>query len=837
MIYRLKNIFLIAILFSACTIPRKYQKNKPFVFKNNIELNGGKLSADEKSSLKQKMFTQLDDSMKTTVKDFIFALHILKSPPVFDSVNMARSAKNLKNTLTHIGYYNAKVVPDSQVWKARVNLAPLSFLSAPLSGLDRLFRPKIRNLRIQTDFVIDMGNPTLIDTFSYQLKTPELQQLAEQTREQSLIKEGNPVTKADVLGEISRLVELYRNNGYYKFNSDELRMRGDTSIEALTSVSDDPFETIRLLAEANEKRNNPTIKLAMVQNPGGDSSRLLKYYVSNIYIYPDYTGDDSISVATYKADTLRNSYIMRYHRKIVKKKFLLSHLVLKKGDLFRQNEYNSTINNFSKTGVWQNVNVQVVERKDSIGKLDIYVQLVPTKKYGFEGKVEASYSTNSNANSITVANAGNLLGLSGNISAQTRNGGRQGIKITHTLRTGVELNLNERPSAESFINSSDVGYNLTFAFPKLMLPRNLRDYFNREKRIDTLYSKQSFLGFSASNTNRIGLFKLNSFGLSAGYEWSPKFNKTWSVKLVNIEFSNLYNRSYAFDSTIKENPFLRYSFNTALVFGMTVGHSSLTYLPRRPNRDRVFSLKWNIEESGWFLGVLPLKDFGAVNKYLKNFIKGDVEAIYSVKKIKSEKVARVFLGVGIPIGSSDTTLPFFKQYFGGGPNSMRAWPIRGIGPGSKALPAYGPNKSLSDRTGDIRFEANVEYRKDLWQMIPNTLTLKWALFADMGNVWNFKNTQPDGSFDSTQLSFKNLYHDIGMNVGTGFRFDFNYVTLRFDFGFRVKRPELSENGGWKLPAIGFNDLWGKIFEKGKDDEYRKWRYENFNFTIGLNYPF
>ncbi|MBL0358997.1 MAG: BamA/TamA family outer membrane protein [Chitinophagaceae bacterium] len=480
------------------------------------------------------------------------------------------------------------------------------------------------------------------------------------------------------------------------------------------------------------------------------------------------------------------------------------------------------------------MNVQMVERKDSTGKLDMIVQLVPGKKYGFEGKLEASYSTNSNSNNVNVANAGNLLGLSGNISLQSRNAGRQGIKVTHALRTGVELNLNARPNAENFINSSDVGYNLTFAFPKLLLPKNLRDYFNKNKKIDNLYSKQSFISFSASNTNRIGLFRLNSFGLAGGYEWSPRPNKTWSLKLVNIEYSNLYNRSLAFDSTLNENPFLRYSFNTALVFGSTLGYTWININPKHPNR--VFSLKANIEESGWFLSILPLKDFSSINKDLRSFIKGDVEAIYTIKKSKSEIAYRGFLGIGVPIGSGDTTLPFFKQYFGGGPNSMRAWPIRGIGPGSKPLPTYN-SRRLSDRTGDIRLELNAEYRKDIWQMIPNTLTLKWALFADIGNVWNFKNTQPDGSYDSTQFQFKNLYHDLGMNVGTGFRLDFNYVVLRFDFGFRVKRPELSENGGWKLPSIGFDDLWGKLFKKGNNEEYRKWRYENFNFTIGLNYPF
>ena len=42
-----------------------------------------------------------------------------------------------------------------------------------------------------------------------------------------------------------------------------------------------------------------------------------------------------------------------------------------------------------------------------------------------------------------------------------------------------------------------------------------------------------------------------------------------------------------------------------------------------------------------------------------------------------------------------------------------------------------------------------------------------------------------------------------------------------------------ENNGWKVPSIGFNDAFGKLFKK----EYKEWRYNNMNFTIGISYPF
>ncbi|MES2848276.1 MAG: BamA/TamA family outer membrane protein [Bacteroidota bacterium] len=825
MINRLKNILLISVLISSCNTVKNFQQNKPFVFSStakNIEIEGGNFSKDEKNSLKQKMAGQLNDSSKVVVKDVLFIFHRIKYAPAYDSAYAAISAKNLRNTLLHLGYYNAKD----------------TFIADTSTGYhykSRNWKPIIeKEKRVTVKYIITAGNPTLIDTFSYKIKKPELQQLAEASKEKALIKENEPVTKANVLGEINRLVELYRNHGYYKFTPEELRMRGDTTIEALTNV-DDPFETLRLLAEAHEKRDKPTIKLAVALNPQVDTSRLVKYYINNIFIYPDYSSADAEGKAPPPIeDTLRDSAFVRYHTPIVKKRFLTSQMTFKKGDVYSQEKFNSTLGNFSRTGVWQNVNIVVEEEKtkDSTGKLNMHIQLSPAQKYGFESNIEASYSSGS-TNNVNIANSGNLLGLSGNVSLQSRNAARQGIKITHALRAGIEMNLNARPGAPNFINSQETGYNLTFGIPKLIYP------FNYFPSLNKLYSKQTFIAASISHSDRIGLFKLNSFGLGLGYEFNITPTKTITIKPINIEFSNLYDRSADFDTAIAKNPYLRYSFNTALVMGSTAAFSDIKNKVKS-NKSIVRSLKLTFEESGALLYfAFPLEDVGALNKYLKKFVRLDFEWTKSWNKPRSAKIIHFFGGVGIPIGSKDSTLPFFKQYFGGGPNSMRAWPVRGIGPGSQSLLNF-DKRTLNDRTGDIKLELNLEYRKQLAQIIPNTLALKWALFADIGNVWNWKNTRPDQMFDSTQFplsSLTNFYKQIGVNLGTGFRLDFNYVVLRLDFGFRFKRPELSENDGWKIPSIGFNDLLPKLFGRGKDEEYRKWRYENFNFTISLNYPF
>jgi outer membrane protein insertion porin family len=466
----LKNIFFLSLILSSCTIPRKYQKNKPFLFKTSIDLKGGNFNTDERNLARLRLYAQLDDSAKVIVKDFLFFLHFVNRPAAYDTGYTYLSARNMIGSMFHLGYYQAK---DSVV-------------------IDTV---KVGNQRrVSVKYIVEAGNPTLIDTVSYKLKKPDLQRLAEQTKPQSFLVQSTPVTKANILGEISRLVELYRNNGYYKFSPDDLKMRGDTTILSLTTISDDPFENIRLLAEANEKRNKPTIKLAMILNPLSDSIRLKKFYIKNVFIYPDFNATDTLNDLTYKEDTTkRTGYFIRYHKKLFRNGFLIRNMDFKKGDLYQQENYAKTISNFSKTGVWQNVNIQISESKDStslkdsIGMLDMILQMIPAKKYGFEANIEASYSTNSNLNSATnIGTAGNLLGLSTNVSLQNRNIHKEGIKMTHAIRAGVELNLNSQINRT--INSDELSYTNTISFPRLLGPINLLPA-NLYKHQSVLYKK------------------------------------------------------------------------------------------------------------------------------------------------------------------------------------------------------------------------------------------------------------------------------------------------------------------------------------------------------------
>src|SRR5699024_2612085 len=157
---------------------------------------------------------------------------------------------------------------------------------------------------------------------------------------------------------------------------------------------------------------------------------------------------------------------------------------------------------------------------------------------------------------------------------------------------------------------------------------------------------------------------------------------------------------------------------------------------------------------------------------------------------KQSLVGHIFAGYGLPYGNSKS-LPFVKQYFAGGPYSIRAFRIRGLGPGT-----YKPESrenSYFDQAGDIRLEANVEYR------FPIISVLKGALFADAGNVWlqNENEALPGGKFSSDFIK------ELGIGTGFGLRVDVQGFVIRLDLSSALKRPAESWDFEYNKPMFNF----------------------------------
>ena len=181
---------------------------------------------------------------------------------------------------------------------------------------------------------------------------------------------------------------------------------------------------------------------------------------------------------------------------------------------------------------------------------------------------------------------------------------------------------------------------------------------------------------------------------------------------------------------------------------------------------------------------------------------------------------RLYSGVGIPYGHS-SSLPYVKQYFAGGPYSIRGWQLRQLGPGG----APRSQSAFPDRTGDIKLEFNAEYRFDIAKVFGGSSQLNGAVFTDAGNIWLAKPSplRPDGTeeFPDGQFGFNRIWPDLAISSGIGLRLDIaGLLVLRVDVAVRMKDPLFNKYGDW---LVGTSN-W-------------PWNPNQINTNIAIGYPF
>jgi len=230
-------------------------------------------------------------------------------------------------------------------------------------------------------------------------------------------------------------------------------------------------------------------------------------------------------------------------------------------------------------------------------------------------------------------------------------------------------------------------------------------------------------------------------------------------------------------------------------------------------QDFVF-FRGNLELAGNFFNLVS-RTFNQENAEIlglsfPQFVKATIDLRkYDIIDKKNTLVYRLSGGLGLPYGNSDV-LPFEKAFYTGGPNSIRAWKIRQLGPGS-----YN-NTTQFEQTGDIKIEANIEYRFALFE------ALEGALFIDGGNIWT---VNEDNGRLGSQFKLSEFWKEIAIGTGIGFRFNFSFLIVRLDMATPIRDPSLSPKGRWVLKNLTVKQ------------EEKSWITENFIFNFGIGYPF
>ncbi len=800
-----------ALVISSCTEEKflfafnrinvkNFPADTPFVYNVKINLQSPDVNGTDKKNLANDLPNYLDDSLRSLKTQRFGLFYRIKNPPVFDTQNISRSQRFMSAYLNAQGYFHT-------------------------SFEDSFYIDTFRNQqRVTVVFTIDPGKVTIIDSLSYQLGDTTLQRIAirENIMKSSLLKPGkSPFAKSLVGSELDRMINVYKNRGYLLISRDNLYAEADTTDASLLQLSVDPFEQVQTIeAVAARKKENPvasiTIKTRDISKDSTglvDSAQLRRYKIGNLYFYPE-------AKLTQLPDSLiRNPPPVLYHdsaytmygtKGSFRFKPMRQNNFLVKKQLYHERLYAKTITGLSAIGAWQNVESRTVFRDSNM--VDFHFFLVPAEKENVTLSLEASRNTGD------IISSGNLFGLAVNATYLNRNVWHKAIQATTSFTNGVELSLNKNDQLLKTFQSS---LSHSYSFPNIIFPFIKSAFIRNTEKVD---AEKTLISIGGRYSERSDFFRIRSLVTNMGFDWKIK-NKLWQWKIPNIELYSLDTLELLREQFVT-NPFLRTAFNTGSIVSTILSYTS-TY-PSAAHAAQSNFFRFSVEEAGFFSGfVKPLQN--KIYRYLK--AEGEYRKSFTFPR--TSFVMRGFAGIGYNYGKVGITLPFYKQFFGGGPNSMRAWSLRQLGLGSSLLSDTAGTKdnAFRDRYGDLQLEVNLEYRYKIADF--SSLKLGGALFTDIGNIWNIKK---DINNTESEFNFRRLGKDVAIGVGTGFRFDFSYFLVRIDGGIKLKDPARRANGGW-LDFPNFTWRNHEYERKDGNGNVVSPNRNNFAIQLGIGLPF
>ncbi|WP_245934948.1 translocation and assembly module lipoprotein TamL [Breznakibacter xylanolyticus] len=695
----------------------------------------------------------------------------------------------------HLGIYNLSGA-DTSKWVnkvlRRIGEEPVLYdevlTRMSRDQLQRLMHSKGFFTALVTDTVIPTGKKKVkvvytihpsrryrIDQMGYRVDDDSMRAYVLADTSRSLLRRGRPFDAALHDEERDRITSRLRNQGYYAFNKDYISFSVDSALGRYAVV-----DSLILSCPLPDGASNPN----------GTHRR---YYYRNVYYIISETPQRALLEGGFQGfDTLSyEGNVFLFEKNIeVHPTVLISSSYLSPGERFNAFYADRTQMLLSGLAYFRYVDIRykdVTTPDDENGWLDCYIQMVPARKQVFSVEVEG---TNSSGN----------LGAGGNLRYQHRNLWRGAEVLDVGFRMSQERQF-VRNTTDVF-NTSEYGVEVGLEVPKFWLPfefEGFRKRFTPKTNIQAVYSYQHRPDYTRTIAN-----------LRYGYNWR---SSRYVTHTFNPAEFNLVWLPYVNDDFWKyiSGTFLRYSYEDHFIL-----NSSYAFQFNNQSRTRqteYWFARINMEGAGNFLRSLvslwekPDENghYRVMDIQFSQYVKGDVDVRYHHAINRANTFAyRLFAGVGYPYGNTKV-LPFEKRYFSGGANSLRAWPVRGVGPGTFVDTV----SAFYNQTADIKLELNAEYRfKMFW-------VLEGALFADAGNIWGIRS---DASLPGGLFEFDEFYKEIAIGVGAGIRLDFNYFLFRMDAGVKARDPIQPVGKRWVLAnqPFGWNDL-------------------TFNFAIG--YPF
>ncbi|MBC5863743.1 outer membrane protein assembly factor [Flavobacterium sp. K77] len=681
-------------------------------------------------------------------------------------------------------------------------------------------------------YQIDTGKGYYLDTLSKTISTPKLDSLYNLTVNNSFIKSGNQYATEDFENEKNRITTNFRNNGAYYFQPNYVTFAVDT------------------IKKVNKANINLLINNYSYQDGDSTKTEPFKLYtISDVNIYTDYKANSNKQI--FKDSTTFNNFNLYSQDKLkYKPKAITNAIFINKGGLYADYKTVLTTRYLNNLKIFNYPSIQYeLDPRDSTAQsLIAKVYLTPRKKYSFGTTLDLTHSN--------IQDFG--IGLS--ISETIRNifNGAETFEIAARGNIGSSRDLaNPR---NNFFNVSEYGVDLKLNIPRIFMP------FKTEKIIPKSMIPSTLITLGFAKQQNIGLDKEN-FTTGLTYNWTPKRNYTARFDLINTQYvrnlnpQNYFNvygssynalnaisKKYNTNTTYYNNPidqnllvergtkgftndvltgnatFLRPLEQTDLEAVRSIEERRLrltendfilatnftfSKTTKKDLTDNNFYLfKTKLESAGTLLSAFASAsgqrknatgNYEIFNLEYSEYVKTEFDFIKHWDLTKEKIFAfRSFFGIAIPFGNSDY-IPFSRSYFSGGSNDNRAWQPYALGPGSSgALDDFNEANMKIAISGEYRFKV--------------LGSLKGALFADAGNIWNVLDNVTDEK--STFTSFSDL-KDIALGTGFGLRYDLSFFVIRFDLGFKTYNPANESSKRW----------------------FNEYNFANSVLNFGINYPF
>ncbi len=635
-----------------------------------------------------------------------------------------------------------------------------------------------KNKTASASYNLTVPEPYTMETYQLDTDTLLVYNDIKENLNNTLLEEGMRFDLPELKDERERIDLNLKSKGYYNFNPGFLIFEADTN-----QYDKKKFDLFLRL-----KKDVP-------------AKSVIPYRISNVNVYANYNVDE---------DSITNNY-KRYKDKnyfqddlFFKPKYLDPYILIETGDNYSPGTSRNTSRRLGTIGAYKFVNIRYDEidtlATDSIGLLEANIFLSPLKKRAVRAELQALTKSNSFAGP-------NLA-----VTFSNRNLFKGGERLDISTHLGYEFQLGSGGTPGR--SSLELGLQNDLIIPRLLFPITFSKNFFK---YDIPKTKISLGG---DYLRRSQLFSLSSLNASFGYFWNANRYVTHELTPISLNYVSLGNVTPEFDKILTANPFLKSSFDQEFIAGLT--YSFLYNGIIDTEKKHVFFLNTNFDIAGNTMSLVGKEAESGKDEVLgleyAQYAKLDMDFRYHFRLKNGHTLAtRLFAGYGIPYGNSDV-MPFSKQYFSGGPYSVRAFRTRSLGPGT-----FNPNEpneieeedgenvenlGYRDQTGNIRFEANAEYR------FPIITYLKGAFFVDAGNVWTSKaqpeTTNPSGGSGKFESGFIN---ELGIGTGAGLRIDIQSFVIRFDLAFPLHDPSKNPGDRW------VNDFGSPVF----------------NFAIG--YPF